>query len=104
MAIETARLVLREETPGDLDDLFEVLGDAETMRFYQRPFTREEVLDRWIARNMKLYAERGYGLWALVLKEEGRVIGQCGLLPQLVDGEKELEIGWLVNRSYQRRG
>jgi RimJ/RimL family protein N-acetyltransferase len=34
VVLETARLVLRPFVAGDLDPLHEILGDAETMRFY----------------------------------------------------------------------
>lgn len=46
--IETERLILREYKPGDLDDLFAILGAAETMRFYPAPYTLERTVE-WSA-------------------------------------------------------
>ena len=43
MLIETERLVLRPLTPEDELALSSVLSDAETMRWYPRPLTRDEV-------------------------------------------------------------
>ncbi|MBW4651952.1 MAG: GNAT family N-acetyltransferase, partial [Kaiparowitsia implicata GSE-PSE-MK54-09C] len=40
MLLETKRLILRELTPNDVDDLLEVLSDPEAMQFYPQPFDR----------------------------------------------------------------
>ena len=34
MILETKRLVIREYTPKDFDALYEILSDAETMKYY----------------------------------------------------------------------
>ena len=101
--LETERLVLREETLEDLDDLAAILCDPQTMAYYPRPFTRAEARG-WIERQIRLYDERGFGLWALARKESGEFVGQCGLTPQQVDGEEEIEIGWHVTRRLWRQG
>ena len=46
--IETARLLLREFVPGDVDALAAVISDPETMRYYPEPRDRAgvEVVDR----------------------------------------------------------
>ncbi|MEH2177722.1 GNAT family N-acetyltransferase [Nostoc sp.] len=44
MILETQRLLLREMTLSDLDALLLVLGDAESMRYYPKPFDRESSL------------------------------------------------------------
>ncbi|CAN5675674.1 GNAT family N-acetyltransferase [soil metagenome] len=95
--------MLREQTLADLDDLAEILCDPETMAFYPRAFTRTEA-QGWIERQMRLYEERGLGLWALISKESGDFVGQSGLTPQQVDGREEIEIGWHVKRRLWRRG
>ena len=101
--LETERLLLRELTRDDLDELAALLGDPEVMRYYPRPKTREEALG-WLDWNLRLYEERGHGLWALVLKETGEFAGQCGLVPQEVEGREEIEVGYHVKPSLWRRG
>jgi [ribosomal protein S5]-alanine N-acetyltransferase len=103
LVAETPRLILREQTEDDLAPLLSVLGDEETMSFYPRPYTPEEVL-AWIRRNMRRYRERGFGLWAVVLKESERVVGQVGLVPQQMEDREEIEVGWQINRRVWRRG
>jgi ribosomal-protein-alanine N-acetyltransferase len=44
------------------------------MRYYPKPFDREMV-EAWVGRNRERYASDGFGLWAMVLKAAGEVIG-----------------------------
>ena len=72
--IETERLFLREMTMADYDALHAVLADSSIMQHYPYAFDEERVRG-WIERNMKRYAEDGFGLWALCLKTNGEMIG-----------------------------
>lgn len=103
LIIETERLLLRRMTPEDADALFAVLGDPVSMEYYPDAFSREDV-SRWIAWCIASYAENGYGLYAMVLKSTGQVIGDCGHVRQNVDGVTETEIGYHVLRSLQGQG
>lgn len=101
--LETSRLILREFTLDDVDSLARVLSDPETMRFYPAPFDRGGV-ENWISRNIGRYAKDGFGLWAVVLKSSGEVIGDCGLTVQNVDGVDEVEIGYHTRRDLWGQG
>ena len=101
--LETARLRLRPFVRDDLDETAAMLGDPETMRYYQRPKSRTESLE-WIEWNLGLYAQRGFGLWVLELKDSREFAGDCGLVPQTIDGDEEIEIGYHVVRRLWRRG
>ena len=101
--IETERLILREYTPDDYDALYEIMSDPETMQHYPAPFD-EERTRRWIEWNLDNYAQYGFGLWAVVLKETGEFIGDCGLTLQNIDGEMLPEIGYHIHKKYWRRG
>ncbi len=101
--IETSRLILREFSANDADALALVLSDAETMRFYPAPLDRAGV-EGWIARNLDRYARHGHGLWAMILKSTGEVVGDCGLTIQNVGGLQEIEIGYHVRRDHWGRG
>lgn len=72
------------------------------MRFYPRPYSREEV-DEWIGRQIGRYA-MGAGLLGVVLRDSGTLIGDCGLVWQEVEGVQEPEIGYHVHREHQGRG
>ncbi len=99
----TSRLLLREFHRDDAAALALVIADPETMRFYPAPFDRAGV-EQWIERNLRRYARYGHGLWGMVLKSTGELIGDCGLTFQNVEGVDELEIGYHVRRDLWGQG
>lgn len=101
--IETPRLLLREMTAADRPDLCMILQDKEVMYAYNGPFSDEEV-NGWLERQTGRYREWGYGLWAVVLKQTGEMIGQCGVTRQLWNGEEMLEVGYLFRHSHWHQG
>jgi RimJ/RimL family protein N-acetyltransferase len=103
MILETKRLVIREYTSEDFDALYEILSDAETMKYYPKPYD-ENGVRRWIVWCIGSYKQNGFGLWALELKETGAFIGDCGISMQNIDGEILPEIGYHVNKKYWRQG
>lgn len=103
MIIETERLFLREMKKDDFKALYNVLADTEIMRYYPNAFDEEKVKS-WIERNMERYSVYGFGLWAVVLKDTGKVIGDCGLTMQNIDGKLKPEIGYHIRADKQRKG
>lgn len=101
--LETKRLILRELTPEDFDALYAVLADSDIMQHYPYTFDADRVR-RWIGRNRERYQKDGFGLWAVVLKESGEMIGDCGLTLQSIDGEQLPEIGYHIRKDHQRKG
>ncbi len=101
--LETERLILRELEPADAGELSKVLSDAESMQHYPHPFSAAEVKD-WIERNIKRYHDHGFGLWAVVRKEDDAFIGDCGVTLQNIDGETLPEIGFHVIGEYRGMG
>lgn len=82
MITETERLMIREMVPSDFDALCEIMCDEEVMRAaYEKAFSAEGA-QAWMNRQFKRYAECGFGLWAVVLKETNEMIGQCGITMQ----------------------
>jgi RimJ/RimL family protein N-acetyltransferase len=88
---------------GDIEVMAEVLGDAVSMRFYPQPLSRAETA-AWIERSRARFQRDGLGLWAVTLRASGAVIGDCGAVPQVVDGVAELELGWHLHPAHQGRG
>lgn len=100
---ETGRLFTREMTNADLPDLSEILQDPLTMYAYEHAFDDEETR-RWLEKQIDNYKRYGHGLWAVVLKQTGAMIGQCGLTWQDFGPRRVLEIGYLFKRSFWRQG
>ena len=103
MVIETERLFLREMTEEDFPALYKVLADYEIMKHYPCVFDENRVRN-WILRNIERYRVFGFGLWAVCLKENGEMIGDCGLTMQLINGEIKPEIGYHIRADKQRQG
>lgn len=102
---ETARLRLRQWRVSDREPFAAICADPEVMEFLSGRRDRETALaaiDKWSA----LIAERGWGLWALELKEAREFIGFAGLqIP--AEGHPFLpcvEIGWRLARKHWRNG
>ena len=100
---QTARLALRQMDLRDLDDMAELLGDPRVMRHYPRPKDRAEARG-WIEWNQRLYHEHGHGLWLLTLRADGAFVGDCGLTPQTVEGQVDVELGYHVRAELWGNG
>lgn len=103
MILHTQRLELRELVHGDFADLAEMLQDSEVMAAYEHTFTDSDVWE-WLNRQRRRYAEDGFGLWAVILRETGEMVGQAGLTMQPYGETQVLEIGYLLKRRFWHRG
>ncbi|MGN1110543.1 MAG: GNAT family N-acetyltransferase [Oscillospiraceae bacterium] len=103
MILETERLYLREIVQSDFDALCKIMQDEQTMYAYEGAFSDEEV-QTWLDRQLARYAEFGFGLWAVILKETDEMIGQCGITMQPWKDAEVLEIGYLFQRAFWHKG
>ena len=103
LTLETERLTLRPLTLGDLDEMATLLGDAEALVLWGGPLDREGAR-AWIERNIARYASNGIGRCAVIWRETGELVGDCGLIPTVVEGVDEVELGWITRRSFWGRG
>ena len=103
MISETPRLYLRRLIPADRASLCETLQDREAMYAYEHAFSDREV-DEWLARQLERYERDGFGLWAVILRENGRLIDQCGITKQDVGGKTVREVGYIFDKNFWHRG
>ena len=101
--VETKRLILRELREDDKENLAKVLSDPISMQYYNHPFNEHEV-EEWINWNIENYATYNCGLWAVILKEDGTFLGDCGITMQNIDGEILPEIGFHIIKEYCNKG
>ena len=103
--IETERLILRAFEEDDVGDVA-FFADPEVMRFIPRgAWKREDVASifpRMVARRSEEWRSAGYGMWAVVLKKTGVVIGHCGL--QRLEDSDEIEVYYLLDKAHWNRG
>lgn len=96
-------MTLREMSRDDLDFVSAMLADADVMRFFGGPYTREEA-GGWIDRQLQRYGQDGHGYWLVVDRNTRRPVGQVGLLAVELDGEREPTIGYMIDRPFWGRG
>lgn len=103
MILETDRLYMREMVQSDFKPLCKMLKDKDVMYAYEHAFDDEEAQE-WLDRQLKRYSDYGFGLWAVILKETDKMIGQCGLTMQECNNSMVLEIGYLFMKEFWHRG
>jgi RimJ/RimL family protein N-acetyltransferase len=105
--LETDRLLLRRFTADDVDDLVELDGDPEVMRYVNggRPTPREEIKKVYLPWFMHYYERfEGYGFWAAVERPTGEFLGWFHLRPKEGAPLDEPELGYRLRRSAWGRG
>ena len=96
MRIETERMLVREFQPDDVNDLHEILGDAETMENCEPAYDLEKTQTF-----LEEFCIAKKGAVAAVLKDSKKVIGYILFKPW---EESVYEIGWIFNKKYWRQG
>jgi ribosomal-protein-alanine N-acetyltransferase len=101
--IETNRLIIKEYTYEDISKLHIILSNTKTMSFWPSPFTLAQT-EIWINNNIKRYSQLGFGRWAIILKETGELIGDCGIMLSELDGTQEHDLGYIIHHPYWNKG
>lgn len=94
LTLETPRLVLRPMTEADRDALLTVFTDPHVMAAFDSAPFDTAMMERWLRHNLDHQARYGYGLFAVILKADGTLMGDCGLMRLDVDGVDETELGY----------
>jgi RimJ/RimL family protein N-acetyltransferase len=103
--LETPRLLLRHLEPADLPALYALYRDPEIRQYFPDGTrtldeTKEEL--EWFLNGHPRHPE--LGLWATVEKETGAFLGRCGLLPWHIDGQHEVELTFLIDKTRWNQG
>jgi RimJ/RimL family protein N-acetyltransferase len=106
--LTTERLILREFEPSDVDNLVELDGDPEVMRYLTggKPTTRSTVENDLLPRLIAKYEHGGgYAQWAAIEKASGAFVGWFALTrndPAAPPDEGEL--GYRLRRAAWGKG
>ena len=96
MNMKTDRMIIRDFTMNDINDMQAILGDAETMKNCEPAYTIEKT-----AAFLQKFCIEKRGAVAAVHKDTAKVIGYI-LFHELDDGV--YEIGWFFNRAFWGQG
>ncbi len=103
---ETERLRFRLLTQEDYNTWLELFEDGSVARFLglANLITPEEQCDKWFEICENRYKNDLGGMNVLIDKSSNELVGQCGLLIQEVDGNKEMEIGYSMLPKFWNKG
>ncbi|MGD9909234.1 MAG: GNAT family N-acetyltransferase [Candidatus Izemoplasmatales bacterium] len=99
--LETNRLILRDFTLDDVDDLYEyasldTVGPSAGWAPHNSKHESLQILRHFIEKQ---------DVWAIELKEEGKVIGSIGLHKRInVEGRLLHEVGYVLSTPYEGHG
>jgi ribosomal-protein-alanine N-acetyltransferase len=101
--ILSERLRLRRLEQRDFNELYSLFQDPLVMRYYPALKSKTET-QAWLDWVFRAYESHGHGLFAVERESDGAFLGQCGLMPQVVDGDALVEIGYLFKSKHWHRG
>jgi len=105
--LETPRLVLRQFTMADVDNLVSLDADPDVMHFITGglPTTREEIETEVLPEFLAYYQQYpGYGFWAAIEKPAGEFLGWFHFRPREDDRPDEAELGYRLRKSAWGKG
>ena len=102
LQLETRRLVLRPMLESDLESLLLIFTDPKVMAAFDHPPFTHEQMSRWLKRNLDHQDEYGYGLFSVILKETGELIGDCGL--EQMEDMGGAELGYDFRSDFWNQG
>lgn len=91
--LETTRLLLCLWESSDWPAFKPIATNPHVMKYISggEPWPDEKIME-FVDRQIRHYRERGFCLWKLLLTENHRLVGFCGLQP--LDDLPGIEIGW----------
>ena len=105
--LETDRLVLRRFIESDVDNLLDLDGDPEVMRFITggKPTPRDVIRNETLPRFLHSYERfEGFGVWAAIERSTGEFVGWFEFYPWKDVGPDEVELGYRLRRSAWGKG
>lgn len=101
--LETERCLIRETVPEDVEDFFRIYSDPAITEFMEGLYPDKEQEKEYIREYIrKVYTFYEFGVWTVVEKSSGAVIGRAGFSYR--EGYDEPELGFIIGVPWQRRG
>lgn len=101
--LETERCYLRETMVEDVDAFYELYKDPEMTRYTEALYESKVSECAYVREYIeKIYKYFEFGVWTVVLKETGEVIGRAGL--NVREGYDLPELGYVIGRTWQGQG
>jgi RimJ/RimL family protein N-acetyltransferase len=103
MELRTERLLLRELSPEDYNDLCPILMGSEVMYAWEHGFSSQEAR-QWLDATLARYEKDGYGHLAALRADTGEMVGLIGLLKETLEGTQYMGIGYILKKGSWHQG
>lgn len=101
--LRTPRLLLRESTLEDIDAFYEIYREPSITRYMENLFPEREAEYVYLKDYInKIYGFYGFGLWTVVDRSSGKMIGRAGL--SVREGYELPELGFVTDVHFQHQG
>lgn len=101
--LTTERLRLEPLSEEHAEAFGAVLKDRQTMSFYPVPFD-DTAVAAWMERSNGFWRDMDYGRYAVVRREDDRLMGDAGLMHLEVNSQMVHDIGWVLHRDFWHGG
>jgi ribosomal-protein-alanine N-acetyltransferase len=102
--LSTERLILRQITENDTNDLFILRSDSRVMQYIDRPLAKSPDDVMKLIQLITDLLNNNEGItWGIVLKSDSKVIGTIGLW-RILKEHYRAEIGYLLHPAQQGKG
>ncbi len=103
--LETERCILREIKVEDVDSIARIYESPNVRKFMEPLYTPIEKEKEYTREYIKhVYGFYEYGTWVVVEKNLGKIIGRAGLESYDDNEADAIELGYLIEDEYQRKG
>lgn len=101
--LDTGRCRVRETIPEDVEAFYRIYSDPSITRYMEDLYPDVEEERQYIRDYIdKVYTFFGFGVWTVVEKESGSVIGRAGLSYR--EGFEDPELGFIIGVPWQGKG
>ena len=101
--LETQRCIVRETVPEDVEDFFTIYSNPAITQYMENLYPDKEQEREYIRQYIEqVYTFYEFGVWTVVEKESGCVIGRAGFSYR--PGYDEPELGYTIGVPWQRKG
>lgn len=103
---ETERLIIRPNELSDRKAWEAFFVNNPSLDYLGFDYKKDNVFlaKEWMEIQLQRYKDNRYGHQALIDKESGKLIGQCGLLTQKIEEQEVIEIGYHLLPAYWGKG
>ncbi len=101
--LHTRDLHLRPQEMKDADAMFEMLSDAQSMKYWSHPVADFETATKKLREDLESDARGDSLCWAVTKDDSDKMIGKC-ILFHFSQENHRAEVGFILNRKYWRQG